>query len=283
MREEIRSQARDCWDSVYRRQISQQLYQEFQGEYAFPRAVCRSLSELFESYLDLYFGSKRKEGEIIFHGVSKEIPPGVKIEEMKLIPVRLTLYSPEDCQCISQKELLRKRILRLTGEAFHQGVLLTQPDLSVLLGESLRTIIRHIRELEKEGEVVLTRGRWKDIGPGTSHKKRIVELYLKGYEYTEISRRTKHSSEAILRYIKDFARVLILKEEGYGEKEIRLISGLSERVLREYLELIREYDQEEYSERLDQLREIYRKKRKVKEIQRKKTRKGSVRSRRSKR
>ncbi|MDI9394618.1 MAG: DUF1670 domain-containing protein [Euryarchaeota archaeon] len=55
-------------------------------EYSFPRAVCRSLSELFISHIDLYFGSQRKESQITFHGVSKDLPPGVPVDEthMKL-------------------------------------------------------------------------------------------------------------------------------------------------------------------------------------------------------
>lgn len=256
MREDIKQE----YISVFKRQLSQQLYQEFCSEYAFPRAVSRSLSELFSGYIDLYFGTQRGEGQIIFHGICRDVPPGVKVEEMHLKPVRLTLYDPEDCVCKGQKALLKRRIVRITGEAFAQGVLLTQADVSMLLGQSLRTIMRYIRELESDGETVPTRGKWKDIGPGVSHKKRIVELYLRGDEYTDIGRKTKHSSEAIMRYIKDFARVLVLYEAGYSRDEIRVVSGLSEKVLGEYLELIEMYKGEAYEERLDQLRGIYRKK-----------------------
>lgn len=256
----MQTDIRQEYISVFKRQLSQQLYQEFCSEYAFPRAVSRSLSELFSGYIDLYFGTQREEGQIIFHGICKDVPPGVKVEQMHLKPVRLTLYDPQDCCCRDQRELLRRRIVRISGEAFVQGVLLTQADLSMLLGQSLRTIMRYIRELELDGETVPTRGKWKDIGPGVSHKKRIVELYVKGDEYTDIGRKTKHSSEAIMRYIKDFARVLVLHESGYSRDEIRVVSGLSEKVLREYLELIEVYRGEEFEERLDQLRGIYRKK-----------------------
>ena len=256
----MRAEIRQEYLSVYKRQLSQQLYQEFCSEYAFLRAVSRSLSELFAGYIDLYFGAQRGEGQIIFHGIRRDVPPGVKVEEMHLKPVRLTLYDPQDCLCKDQKALLKRRIVRISGEAFVEGILLTQADISMLLGQSLRTIMRYIRELEAEGQTVPTRGKWKDIGPGVSHKKRIVELYVKGDEYTDIGRKTKHSSEAIMRYIKDFARVLVLHEEGYSRGEIRVVSGLSEKVLGEYLELIEAYKGEEFEERLDQLRGIYRKK-----------------------
>jgi hypothetical protein len=107
---------------------------------------------------------------------------------------------------------------------------------------------------------VPTRGKWKDIGPGVSHKKRILELYLKGYEYTDIERKTKHSGEAIMRYVKDFARILVLTEEGFEGEELRIITGLSEKTIQEYKELIETYSTDEYQERLDQLHNIFGKK-----------------------
>jgi hypothetical protein len=70
--------------STFNRQIQTQLYNELRQDYSFLRAVCRSLSDLFTSYLDLYFGNQLKEGQIIFHAVSKEIPTGVPVEEMHL-------------------------------------------------------------------------------------------------------------------------------------------------------------------------------------------------------
>jgi len=245
--------------STFNRRIETQFYNELRRDYAFPRAVCRSLSELFVTYLDLYFGSQRKEGQVIFHAVSKEVPPGVPVEEMHLVSVKLTLYAPEDCSCKIQHELLNRRILRITGEALGQGALLTQADIAILLSESTKTIARHIQELENNGEVVPTRGSWKDIGPGVSHKKRILELYLKGDEYTDIERKTKHSGEAIMRYVKDFARVLVLTEEGYSDAEHRIVTGLSDKIIREYRALIEEYSGQEYKERLEHIRAIFKK------------------------
>ena len=246
--------------STFNRQIGRQLYNELRRDYAFPRAVCRSLSELFKAYLDLYFGGERAGGQVVFHAVARDVPPGVPVEEMHLVPVRLTLYDPGDCAIGGQKELLNSRILRITGEALGQGALLTQADIAILLGESTRTIARHIAELESRGETVPTRGRWKDIGPGVSHKRRILELYLRGDEYTDIERKTRHSGEAIMRYVKDFARVLVLREEGYRDAELRVITGLSDKTLREYAELIEAYSGEEYRERLMHIRAIFRKK-----------------------
>jgi len=179
---------------------------------------------------------------------------------MNLVPVKITIYDPVDCTVKDQQELLHKRITRISNEAYTQGALLTQADIAILLGESTKTISRHIAALEKNGELVPTRGKWKDIGPGVSHKKKILELYLKGYEYTEIERKTRHSGEAIMRYVKDFARVLLLTEDGFEDKDLRIITGLSEKTIQEYKELIEAYSTEEYQERLDQLHSIFEKK-----------------------
>ncbi|MGP8328924.1 MAG: DUF1670 domain-containing protein [Methanosarcinaceae archaeon] len=246
--------------STFNRRIQTQIYNEIRRDYSFPRIICRTLSELFNSYFDLYFSSQRKEGQIIFSAVSRDVPPGVPVEEMHLIPVRLTLYEGDDCTVKNQHDLLDKRITRLSNEAYVQGTLLTQADMAILLGESTKTIMRHITELENKDKLIPTRGKWKDIGPGISHKKRILELYLKGYEYTEIERNTKHTGAAIMRYVKDFSRMLLLTDEGFNDTELRIITGLSDKTIKEYKDLIKIYSTPDYQERLTQLRNIFRKK-----------------------
>ena len=98
------------------------------------------------------------------------------------------------------------------------------------------------------------RGSIKDIGP-TSHKAKIVELYIKGYTETEIKRNTEHSLRSIERYIVGFSKVLILKEKGETFDTIRQIVGLSERVTRDYLSLIEAYNGQEYRKRLREIGE----------------------------
>ena len=249
--------------STFNRRLERQIHNEIRRDYEFPPAVCRALSETFMKYMDLYSGGIRGEGEIIFHAVSRDVPPGVPVEEMHLIPVKLRVYEPDDnivCSSQFQKGLLDHRIIRITNDAFSQGALLTQADISSILGQGTRTIAHHIEAIEASGTVIPTRGKWKDIGSGVSHKKRILELYLQGDQYTDIERKTKHSGEAIMRYVKDFSRVLVLKEEGYIINEIRMISGLSRKTVGEYLELINDYSSQEYEERLDHIRSIFRKK-----------------------
>jgi len=245
--------------SLAKRTVDDQLNSELVQDYGFPRAICRSLVDLFFGYLNLYLGADRADGQLIYRAVPSDVPPGIKTEEIKTHPVRLTLFSLEDVPYASENitELTKQRIVRLTNEAFDQGALLTQADLALLLGESPRTIGRRIRELQDEGIIVPTRGARMDIGPGISHKTKIVEMYVEGYDFSDIKRRTRHSSASITRYLKEFARVAVLHEKEHSAREIRIITDHSERLVREYLELYERLNTEEYQDMLDQLRAMY--------------------------
>ena len=253
----------DKYMSMFKHTLAQQVYVDLEQDYEFPRAVCRSLTEMFTGYMDLYFGGQRGPYQIVFSCVGVPVPPGLSSEEMATVPAKLTVLDLEDVVTASQKgmrEMVKSRIVRITEEAFSQGGTLTQADIAIILGLSPRSVVRYAKELQDEGVFLHTRGNVKDIGPGVSHKTRIIELYLKGYEYTDIERRTKHSAGSIMRYIKEFSRVLILKGQDHSFGEMRIISDLSEKVLEEYLELIEKYQGEEYEDRLEQIRAMASKK-----------------------
>ncbi|MDP7493050.1 MAG: DUF1670 domain-containing protein [Candidatus Undinarchaeales archaeon] len=249
-------------DSEYRsivdKSLKNQIYTMFIEDYQFPRAICRGLTRDILTYLDVYMGGQRSGEQIVFHAVSKDVPAGVKITDARLVAVHLTVLDLEADAATasrSQGDLLKSRIKRLANEAFEQGGLLTQADLALILGESTRTIGRHIREIQKtECITVPTRGTMRDMGSGTSHKAKIVELHLQDYEYSEIELRTKHSPTSIMRYIKDFSRVVILHRGGHTLREIRIITGNSDRVVRDYLELYERYSEdEEMKEKIDRI------------------------------
>ena len=246
--------------STFQHTIAQQIYTELEDDYQFPKAICRSLTELFTDYIDVYFGGQRNPNQIVFNCVSYTVPPGVSAEEAKTIPVKLTVFDADDLLVASQQGvqvMMKERIVRIVEEAYDQGGVLTQADIAMLLGISLRTVTRYIKDIQETEDIFLhTRGNVRDIGPGVSHKTRIIELYLQNYEYGDIERRTKHSSRAIMRYIKEFSRVFILREQGHQSYEIRLLTDLSEKLLGEYLDLIKRYSDEKYQERLELIRSI---------------------------
>ncbi|EHQ34539.1 protein of unknown function DUF1670 [Methanoplanus limicola DSM 2279] len=225
--------------SLAERTVESQMIAELMEDYGFAAAIARSLKDLFMSYFNTYLGHEKSDGQMIYRVIPSDVPPGIEVSKIKTLPVQLTLCDVSDIEIMNKSsvELQRHRIIRLTNEAYDQGGVLTQSDLSVMLGESLRTISTRVSELKKEGIIVPTRGNKKDIGPGVSHKVKIVELYLKGYDFTEIKRRTRHSSEAISRYLNDFARVSCLDDMKHSMEEIRIITNHSENLVKQYLDL----------------------------------------------
>ena len=147
----------------------------------------------------------------------------------------------------------RQHILqRITQEARDQNALLTIKDLVKLLKSSYSTIKRDIKHLREKDIIVPLRGVVKDIG-SSSHKSKIVELYLKGYTPTKIQRLTRHSLQSIERYIKDFSRVSILTKREESLDNIRLIIGISERLVKEYQDLFIKYKDGSHKQRVEEL------------------------------
>jgi len=194
-------------------------------------------------------------GQILYLAISNEEGPGKSILDSKHIEVILTLDSPEDMDVYEKFGLSAYRqliLLRIAQEARDQNALLTIKDLVKLLKSSYSTIKRDLKYFREREIYVPLRGIIKDIGP-SSHKYKIVDLYLKGYTPTEIQRSTRHSLQSIERYIKDFSRVSILTKREESIDNIRLIVGISERLIKEYQELFMKYRYGDQRQRIEEL------------------------------
>lgn len=142
-------------------------------------------------------------GELCYLAVAAEAPPGKPIGSCRKEQVRLELSAAEDLEELRERGLgamRRRRLARLTRQARVQGALLTVEDLCFLLCSSPATVKRDIAALRAAGEAVPTRGQVRDIGPGVSHKAKVVQLYLWGLQFTDIEQRTGHSEGSIRRY-----------------------------------------------------------------------------------
>ena len=201
--------------------------------------MAKTQFEQMRLYFEDYFGLKRDIGQVTMLALSAENPPGRAIADCKRVPINLTVDSPDDLEAFREgvAALRRSRIQRLTWEAQEQGALLTQEDLARLLCTSRSTVKRDIAELRAEGMNVPTRGQIKDIGKGISHKTQIVTEWLAGYTFSQIQQRCRHSIASIGRYCSDFQRVIRLHGRGLSLADLRLATGLSERLIGEYLEL----------------------------------------------
>lgn len=230
-------------------------------------AIVQTANEIYqlEHYDPSYHVNKDR---IVRTVVSKEAKHDPVLEDLPKAQVTLTksitkqdkqLYRIED-----KPSLRRVKILRMTNEAVEQGGLLTQEDLADILEVSSRTIRRDVKQLKSDGFDVPTRGTYQDIGPGVSHKTKIIQLYLEYNTYSEIQRKTRHSPTAIKRYIMDFGRVLLALKNKLSIKETAHIVGISEKLVKEYTELYFKYNTEENQERLADIVNIAEKKASVK-------------------
>jgi len=189
-------------------------------------------------------------GKVQLWVVVREEGAGKPVSELRKILVGVTLDGGrEDVEV--QREygaigLRRFRILRVVEEIVDQGGVPTQEDLARLFQSSVRTIRRDVAVLRGQGYEVMTRGMYRGIGRGVSHKVVIVRQYVEGLTYTEICRKTRHSAGAVKRYVRTFGRVVSLIRHGVSQlREIAFYVGISERLAREYVTLYERFQVDE--------------------------------------
>lgn len=239
-------------DRVDIKTTENQLRQEFIQGYGYPPRIAEALVTTVIEYLQSNYPDEQRDGQVIYRAVAKEEPAGKPLTECRLVSVKVTLFARGDRKVLKEEGLIalrRCRIIRMSHEALDQGGLLTQEDLAALLTTSPRTVRSDVAQLRKEGVTVPTRGYYRDIGRGPSHKAVIVGLWLKGYEYSEIEVRTHHSPASIQNYVENFKKVVYLRDN-MSIEDIRQVTGLSERLIGEYLTL---YEERKDSDRLKDL------------------------------
>jgi len=188
---------------------------------------------------------KLDAGQVVWWAAHKNEYPGRNktIENTKMIPVILSVASQEDLKLrldgYSAKEIRKCKVARILREAYEQGGVLNQSDVSLLIGVSAGTIGKDIREYQQEQGVVLPyRGTVHDMGPTLTHKKIIVGQFVRNIPTPEIAKRTSHSEEACDRYIKGFKKVKKLHSEGIPEANIASELEMSKSLVHEYVEII---------------------------------------------
>jgi len=186
-------------------------------------------------------------GQLVYMAVPvDELPQKYKsIAQTKLKPVILSYVTDSDIDHIAHgfdsKSLRKKRLFRWVHEAFDQGALLTQLDLSMLLGVCDAVVSQYVNEIQKEGKLLPTRGNIHDMSGAITHKREIITLYLEGYFTPEIAIKTNHSNESVDRYIRDYHRVQILWENGITNMDqISQLARLSKKVVQQYIDLLPE-------------------------------------------
>jgi len=201
-----------------------------------------------------------KSGQFVFEAVAIDQPAGRPLEKCKRVKIILTLISfKEDLEVYKSAGSAAKRrqqILRITCEAKEQGGLLTQEDLSLILDTDVRTIRSDIKYLKDKGIIAPTRGTYQDIGPGVTHKQKVIELFIEGKEALDIARGLNHSLTAVERYIHTFCRVVYCQRQFRNMLKTAMVIGISVPLANTYWDLHNKYlEVEPYQELLKNIEE----------------------------
>jgi len=260
------------YDRILEKTPEQLFTNSLRKEFELSPAESKGILELAKSCL---FGKIPETiGKIKYLCSSRRARHGKPLREQDLIEVELTLDSGVDDLNVLKKSGLKAlrqlKILRLTEEAWNQEGSLTQEDLARVLQVTSTTVRSDIRELQRDGNFIHTRGTDHDIGRSMSHKSRIIELYLQGHTYEEIIRRSRHSAFSVRRYVCGFGRLLLLLDRGMVDiVEISRLLNQSERLTREYIDIYERNKRgdkwpEVYLDLLEQLKALYPSKKKSK-------------------
>lgn len=225
------------------------LVEKFLTEYGYEKGIVAAkafVQDIIATINNFYVPASRlKPGQIIWLACDKDEKHsrGKTLEQTKQRVIKLTLVAQEDIGLLQNRysgfrDIQRQRTIRLIKEAYEQKAVLTTDDLLILLAANRTYLCQWIGEYQKKHHTILPiRGNIADIGPGLTHKKQIVSLYTQGFLTPEIARRTKHSKEAVDRYITDYERTKTLKERGFKTEEISFLMKRGQSVINQYLKL----------------------------------------------
>ena len=184
-------------------------------------------------------------GQLVWMAVPIDEYPerGKAIINTRMKPIILTYVATEDVESFrhgfTSRQLRINRLVRWCHQAYDQGALLTQLDLAVLLNVCDAVVSDYVNEWQRaSGEILPTRGNIHDLSGAITHKKEIITLYLQGYLTPTIAAKTKHSKEAVDRYIRDYESVKVVRAATTDIDNISQITRLSRRVISQYLDLI---------------------------------------------
>ncbi len=183
------------------------------------KVLVSKIQELVEEFYPL--NTHLRMGQIMWPAVDEHerASYGKTIEKTKLKPVFVDLIAREDIEAVlkgeSKRSVRKQASIRLFNQAKSQGAVLTHVDVATMMRLSPVTIGHYVKDWEKEHhQIVPRRGTIHDMGPSVSHKRTIChQVIVEGKSIEQTARETRHSPEAITRYVKDYKRILICIKE----------------------------------------------------------------------
>lgn len=231
---------------------------ELQHGYNLSPVEALVLARRVQQLVDEQTGFARQPGQIIYHAIALDEPPGKPLRLCSKVPVHLTVLADDDAQTWATEgaqSLRRIRVHRLTYEAMMQGGALSQEDLACILGLSQRTIKREFAHFREQGQPLPSRGEIRDMGRGVSHKIPVIRRYVQDLSFSRISRALGHHGvTSMARYLRHFAMVMILQDRGLSTAQMQSVIGISENLIAQYQALYTELNVSEYQRVLERLR-----------------------------
>lgn len=174
---------------------------------------------------------------------------GKTVSQTKLIPVTVNIITHQELEELASgkylKDLRPKIVARILKEAYAQGGVLSLNDVAIICGVPNTIIKKAMRDYYKQhpDEILPHNGTIFDCGATMTHKRIIIKLYLSGLFTKEISKKTNHHPFNVDSYISSFEQVRGLNEEGKSVQQIAFFTGLSQSLVKEYIQIIKELNQ----------------------------------------
>jgi len=230
------------------------------GSHKVIEMIADDIVELHKEYFPAI--EKMSHGQIVWRttkSTNRKPSYGTRSEDYEVKTVILPLVTDEDidnriksfyshrddqgnCNYQRQEERDLEVMARLCKSAASQGGWLTGAELSVLLNRSLGSIGRYMRIYhEKHSDILPTKGMMLDQGSKPTHKAAIINLYEQGYPEPDIARITNHTIESTSRYIRSYKNIKLLLEKRFSMIEMVRITGLGNRTIYQYRDLVYQY------------------------------------------
>lgn len=208
-------------------------------------------SHLAEALLELFNRHIREAttlepGQILWNAV--DIDTRADSPNRRFVPVVLTMVDQQDIQNrvkgLSIMEIRAQATARILREAYQQGALLSMRDISLLCWHSSPYPSSWRKHYERAHKIELPHpGNLHDMGSCVTHKEQIVyKAIVEKKDPVQVANESKHTQQAVDRYLKDFHRVQTAYNHKPDPDYISLITNISRSVVNQYINLIEKYD-----------------------------------------
>ena len=222
----------------------------------FPRIggprICKLCAEMIMEVVNNHIRPKDNvhHGQIVWTAINVNDRPGwcQKIADTDLVTVVLDASTAEDVQSRIDRAHPRqwrlRKAIRMCRQAYEQGGLLTNTDLSEILNFADSLIAQLLANYERQNKTLIPRrGTVHDAGNSLSHKWIIChKRYVEGKSADQIARETYHSLDAVDRYLGQFDRVRHCLQQGLDTAEIAHILNCSVSLVEVYQQMDKELD-----------------------------------------